>query len=98
MEVSEVTATLAGMGRCVDGSDQSIFSTSIAQAAVIKGINRMKSIAPVKINVALKGNVDPAAFTFSRTWCVPLLFVKLSAGQRALLNVIFLVADNETAC
>lgn len=41
--------------------------------------------------------METVSFTFSRTLNVPLLVLQLSAGQMALLNVIFLVSDDETA-
>lgn len=86
------------MGRCDDGSDESISSPALAQAAVLKVIGRMTAIAPVHIQVSLKDSGKPATFTFSRTWLVPRLVLQLSAGHMALLNVTFLVADDDTAC
>lgn len=98
IEVRDGPVTHAGMGRCDDGSDESIVSPTLAQAAVVKGIGRMTAIAPIKIQVALKETGNPATFSFSRTWQVPRLVLKLSAGKMALLNVTFLVADDDTAC
>lgn len=88
----------AGVGRCGDGSDDSIVSPALTQAAVLKGIGRMASIAPVKIQVALKGTETPATFTLLRTWCVPRLVLQLSSRSKSLVNVTFLVAVDETAC
>lgn len=96
--VSDGPTSHDGTGRCDDGSDESIVSPSLAQAAAIKGIGRMSSIPPVKIQVALKDSDSAATFTFSRTWLVPRVVLKLSSGHMALLNVTFLVADDETAC
>lgn len=98
VEVFDGPACHTGVGRCDDGSDETIASPSMAQAAVLKGIGRMTSIAPVRIQVALRDSGEPAAFTFSRVWTVPRLVLKLSAGHMALLNVSLMVADDETAC
>lgn len=81
------------MGRCDDGSDLSIASPSIAQEAVCKGIVRMNSIEPINIQVELKYSSAPPTFTFSGTWFVPLLLLKLSVRHMALLNIRFIVAD-----
>lgn len=96
--VSDGLATLRGHGRCDDGSDESISSPQLAQKAVVKGIGKMAAISPVTIQVALKESDTPASFTFSRLWTVPRLVLELSAGQMALINVEFLVADDEIAC
>lgn len=97
-EVFDGPSSHSGVARCDDGSDESIASTKMAQDAVLKGIGRMSSITPVRIQVALRDSSEAASFTFSRVWTVPRLVLKLSAGQMALLNVSFLVADDETAC
>lgn len=41
------------------------------------------------------GGGEPS--TFSLTWKFPLLVMALSVGRMSLLNVTFIVADNETA-
>lgn len=48
--------------------------------------------------MALKESDTPSSLTFSRLWTIPRLVLELSAGQTALLNVEFLVADDEIAC
>lgn len=66
IEASDGPVTNEGMKRCDDGSDESIASPSSAQAAVLKDIGRMKAIASVRIQAALKDSGAPATFTFFR--------------------------------
>ena len=53
----------------------------------------MSKIDKVTVQVALKEGTNAQQFTFSRSWTVPRVVMHLAAGQRALLNVRFLVAD-----
>lgn len=84
-------------GRCDDGSDESLVSPRVAEAATIKGIGKMRKIEPVIVQVALRKGENAETFTFSRQWTVPRLVLQLSAGPLALLNVTMLVADAELA-
>lgn len=87
-----------GLARTDDGSDDSIASPGLAQAAVMKGIGSFEPIEPVQIQVALKEGEEADVFTFSRTWLVPRLVLELSSGRLALRNVSFLVADKDLSC
>lgn len=98
MEASDGSSTHFGICRCDDGSDKSIDYPALANTVALKGIGSLTEIEPVRIQVALKESVEPATFTFSRTWIVPLLVMKLSAGRMALLNVTFLFTNDEMAC
>ena len=87
-------------GRCDDGSDDSIVSARVAEQAAIKGIGKISTIEPVRLQVALKtGKNDKAqTFRFSRSGMVPRTVLHLSAGQLALINVSFLIADDDLTC
>lgn len=91
------SASLNCHGRCDDGSDESLASPKIAEAATIKGIGKMRKITPISVQVALRKGENAETFTFSREWTVPRLVLQLSAGPLALLNVTMLVADAELA-
>lgn len=96
--VSDGLVSHTARGRCDDGSDDSIVSPRLAQAAVVKGIGRMSAIPPVHLRVALQESEKTAKFSFSRKWTVPRLVLELSSGRMALLNITFLVADDELDC
>lgn len=98
IKVWDGPATYAEMERCDDSSDESFVSPSLVQTVIVKVIGIMASIAPMKIHVTLKKTGSPATSSFSCTWHVPRLLFKLAARQMALINIIFLVADNDTAC
>ena len=84
-------------GRCDDGSDDTIISPRIATDAVGRGIGKMYPISPVTVQVALKEDKNAQTFQFSRSLVIPRVILHLSAGQLALLNVSFLVADDDLA-
>lgn len=63
-----------------------------------KEVERMVAITPIKIQVASKETENPATFSFSHSWYEPLLVLILSSGKISLLNVPFLVAEEETVC
>jgi transposase InsO family protein len=96
--VADGKATFNGTGRCDDGSDDSIVSRKLAEAAVLRGVGKFTPITAVRLSVALKSGDEAEQFSFSRTWTVPRLVLHLAAGQLALLNVTFLVADDELSC
>lgn len=87
----------SAQGRADDAADESLVSSHLAEGVVLNGIGRMKKIKPVTLKVDLKDGEEAEKFTFSRVWTVPYIFLKLSAGPLALLNVEFLVADNKPA-
>ena len=82
-------------GQCDDGSDDSLVSSKIANAVVIKSIRFIKSIKKVELSVALKKGDTAHVFSFSRVWHVPRTILQLSSGNLAVLNVSYLVADDE---
>lgn len=90
--------SVEGTARSGDGSDDSIVSAKLAEAAVMKGIGSFRSIDTVSIEVALKKDTLAEVFHFSRVWNVPRLVLQLSSGRLALKNVSFLVADDELSC
>lgn len=96
--VADVLTSLETIGRSDDGSDDSVVSPKLAEAAVGQGIGRMKKIDPAKLQVALRKEDKPGVFSFSRTWTAPRVILHLSAGQLALVNMSFLVADDDLSC
>lgn len=58
----------------------------------------MSEITPLLIQVALRVSPEQVKLFFSSRWLVPHLVVFTSAGKMALINLTFLVADDETAC
>ena len=96
--VSDGAVSLSTIGRCDDGSDDSLVSRKVAEAAVLQGIGRMKAIEPVTLSVALKAGETAQRFSFSRSWTPPRTVLHLSSGQLALVNVTYLVADGELTC
>lgn len=62
------------------------------------GIGKLTAIYPVHLQVAPRKSEDAALFSFSRTWTAFRTLLHLAAGQLALANVTYLVADDELAC
>ena len=91
--LSDGIASKNATGRCDDGSDDRIASSSIAQEAVLKGIGLLEAIHPITIQVELTSSDQAEAFKFSRVWKVPRLVMELSSGRLALTNISFLVSD-----
>lgn len=60
-------------GTSDDGAYESIISFRIAEISVLNGIGKIKNIAFVTLQVALK---NAAKFLFSRTWTASLHSVK----------------------
>jgi len=89
--ISSTTIT----GQCDDGSDDSLASPDVANNAVLNGIGSFKKIQPVKFEVALTRDKQPQEFTFSKVWTVPRTVLHLSSGKLAVLNISFLVADDD---
>ena len=95
--LSEGDEQLTAYGRTDDGADFTLISPRIAEKAVISGIGRMKKIRPMKLQVALKDKQEAQAFTFSRSWTAPRTVLQLPTGPLALLNITYLVADDDLA-
>lgn len=98
IELAEDTSSITCVGRCDDGSDDSLVAPHVAERAVLDGIGKIKKIDPVTVSVALKKDEEAQQFSFSRTWTVPRIILSLPSGKLAMLNVCFLVADDDLAC
>ncbi len=72
--------TFRTTGRCDDGSDDSIVCPSVAEAAALRGIGRIKAIRTVRIKVALEKEGTSPECTFSRCWSVPECILQLRAA------------------
>eukprot|EP00178_Gracilaria_changii_P000257 TRINITY_DN1027_c0_g1_i1.p2 TRINITY_DN1027_c0_g1~~TRINITY_DN1027_c0_g1_i1.p2 ORF type:complete len:1106 (+),score=114.18 TRINITY_DN1027_c0_g1_i1:5972-9289(+) len=98
--VSDGMTSIPTSGRCDDGSDDSIVSPKLAEAAALKGVGKITAIDKVSLPVALKkdGKQDAERFTFSRTWTVPRTILHLASGTLALMNISFLISDDDLAC
>jgi len=97
MTVQDTRASLGVIGRCEDGSDETLVSKEIAEKAVLQGIGKLEAVATVRLEVALKKKGSKATFPFSRAWTVPSTVLHLSSGRLALKNITFLVADDDDA-
>ena len=97
MTVQDVRTTLDVVGRCDDGSDETLASKELAEKAVLKGIGKLEAIETVHLRVALTRKEETAGFAFSRAWTVPSTVLNLSSGRLALKNIRFLVADDDGA-
>eukprot|EP00737_Agarophyton_chilense_P003792 gb/GEZJ01004544.1/.p1 GENE.gb/GEZJ01004544.1/~~gb/GEZJ01004544.1/.p1 ORF type:complete len:294 (-),score=41.13 gb/GEZJ01004544.1/:342-1223(-) len=87
-----VTTTI----RTDDGSDESTtVSPKLGESSFINGIGKLTKITPVPLQVTLKDKDVPQTFSFWRSWAPPRTTLKLSAGPLALVNITFLVADEE---
>ena len=95
--ITNGTACLTANGRTDDGSDESVVSSTFAESAVLQGIGTMTNIDKVSLQVALKDSSKAQSFSFSRTWTPPRIIFQLFTGTLALVNVTFLVADDELA-
>lgn len=80
-----------------DGAGELIISSRIAEYTVQNGIGKKKNIAPVTLQVALKGGSDADKFTFSWSWTAPCTILKHAAGPLALRNQEYLVFDADLA-
>lgn len=96
--IADGLSSLDITGRCDDGSDDTVASRKVAEAAVIDVIGRIAKINPVELSVALKKGVDAYKFRFSRAWTVPRTTMHLPSGKLAMMNLSFLVAEGELAC
>ena len=95
--IQDGLAIMQVSGQCDDGSDDSLASPIIADNAVTAGIGTMTKIEPVTLQVALKKDSAAQSFQFSRKWSVPRLTLHLASGKLAVLNISFLVADDDLA-
>lgn len=65
---------------------------------MLQGIGRLINIEPISLSVALKSGDEAQSFRFSRTWTCPRTVLHLSAGPLALLNIRYLIPDDDLAC
>lgn len=63
-----------------------------------KGSVRFAAITPIRLTVALKSGEEAQSFTFSRSWTSPRTVLHLASGRLALVNVTFLIPDDDLAC
>lgn len=93
--LNHVNTSLQFRERCDYGSEYTIISPRITEKTVFQGVGKLSAITPIHVQVALKSQTEADAFSFFRSLLVPRFTMHLSAGQIALLNVAFLVADSE---
>lgn len=98
MSLSENNTVLDLKGRCDDGNDDSIASPCKAEKAVLKGIEKLKAVPTVSVQVALRKEGEGNIFTFSRSWTVFRSALHLLSGLLALLNITFLVSGDDLVC
>lgn len=89
--------SISGKGRADDGSDETIASSKFATNCVLNGVGKFSKIQPIKIQVALKDDSEAKIFNFSKVWTVPRIVLRLTTGPLALVNVTFLIPDDELA-
>lgn len=90
-------AYLKYSGQYDDGSDDSLASRSITEQYVVSGVGTLEKISPITLQVALKRVKDAQSFKFSRRWHIPRTTLHLFSGKLAVMNVTFLVDDDEFA-
>ncbi len=95
--MSDGTASLNTFARCDDGSDDTVICSTVAEAAALKGIGRIRAIKPVFLKVALQKKGQHCDLTFSRTLEVPSTTLHRRVGSMALINILYLVADDKMA-
>lgn len=69
----------------------------VAKRAVLIGIEKMKKISSITLQVALKEGYHATKSTFSQGWTAPRTVLNLSRWPLALINIEFHVADVELA-
>lgn len=70
MTVSNVTFSLDVVGRCDDGSDETITNPKVAENAVLNGIGRLELIRTVRLKVAFRNKSESVIYMLSRAWTV----------------------------
>lgn len=88
---------MTARGRSNAGSDESIVSPKLAEAAVLNGIGKFKKIPPISLQVAFKDDGSAQSFTFSRICAPPRTTLFLFDGPLSSINVFYLVTDAELA-
>lgn len=84
-------------GRCNEETDDTIVSPSIAEAFDLKNVGKLRNISAVELQGALKEGEKAHLFTAPRSCTVLCLILHLVVGQRALLNVTFVIEDADLA-
>lgn len=70
--ISNGVSLMSTFGPCDDGSDNSLVSPRIAEAAVLQRIGKFCNISPFHLSVAIKiGSEDAQTFSFCRSWTAP---------------------------
>lgn len=83
------------LGRCGDGSANSVVSPRLAEATSLKGSGKITAIT---LTVALHFETEAQQFSFSRSWTVPRTVLHLSNRELALVTIAFFVAEDDLAC
>lgn len=98
--VSDDRNSIESTGRYEEESDDSIVSTKLSESAAIKCISQMSPIQKVSLSAAFKnGTTDSAgSLSFSRTCTVRRTILHLASGNLALMDISFLVANDDLAC
>lgn len=87
--------TFETIGRCDDGSDDTLVSPAVAESAAVMVIMKLTSITPVNPKFSLQKGEDCQSFKFSRSCTVPLTVMKMASVHIALDNVTYLVAEDK---
>lgn len=78
-----------------DGTDKSIFSCKLEEGAVLNGLGTLTKVETVTVRVALKNMLMGRHLTFQESGPPPRTVLKLCTGAPALVNVTFLIADDQ---
>lgn len=81
--------------RTNNGSHETIVSKYFEQRTLLNGIGNANKIGPIKLQVRLKDESNAKRFSFSCTWIVPRIILRMTAGHLALLKVTDLVPEIE---
>lgn len=79
--ISDGLASMTAVTRCDEDSGDSIASSRVAEAAVVKGVVRIYSISPVAVQVALRNDEADASFGSSQSWVAPRITLQLASGN-----------------
>lgn len=95
--VSDGVSSLSATGKCDDGSDDSIASSSVVQQAVLNVIGRLDAFEPITVQVALNSSDKAEEFKLSRVRKVPRHVMEMSSGRLTLTDISYLVSDDVSA-
>lgn len=93
--VSNDVALLHNTDRYDDGRDESIVSPKLVKNAVLRKVVPMTAIKAVRLRVVIKASEDAQSLTLCRSRTFSRTVVNPESRQLALINVVFLVTDDE---